>query len=540
MNLSQKAPAKPAKFSWDALLKTSLLVFAFLVITKLFNFYKKILISKLFGVTWVADAFFAASFLPYYLAIFFEGVIYLGFLPHFSRLKEENEETAKRFAGEAFFLLLSVTLSLALAGWFTAPWLVRQMVPGFSPAEMSLTCQLFRILIGVVVFISLGFFFQSLNSYFNHHIFAVSSGIVDTVVMILVTLVSWKIWGIHGAALGAVCGALAVFIFQAVSLNLRHKILPKRLLPLKTMRNGKLFTFLVSISFIWIFQQVPLVILNRFGSGMWEGTISALTISQTLTTVPMALVSQTVLLTIFPSLTKQAVSLTGESPQNTFYHTLQASFFVLIPTGFLLSAMSRPVAALFFSGSGASVEGVRRIANALSCFGWATFALYADLFMRQSLMAVQKAKPAIFLSLVRAILTYLFSYFLSSWWDYQGLALSFSLALAANFFIFFPFFFRRTSLNMEWKKLFGYVFRLLFAASPILALAGLLNLWSVGQWMKFPSSLKVTAMLAGTLSGMSGYFLLLYLLKVQQLHSVFESLKRLWAQKNWFLADTSN
>ncbi len=540
MSLTQKTPGKAVKFSWDALLKTSLLVFIFLVITKLFNFYKKILISKLFGVSSVADAFFAASYLPYYLAIFFEGVIYLGFLPLFSRLKAENEETAKQFAAEAFFMLLGLTLSLAFAGWLTAPWLVRQMVPGFSPAEMDLTCQLFRILIGVVVFISLGSFFQSLNSYFDHYVFAVSSGLVDTVVMILVTLVSWRIWGIHGAAWGAVCGALAVFIFQATSLSLRHRVFPKRLLLVKTVGSRKLFAFLISLGMIWFFQQIPLVILNRFGSGMWEGTISALTISQTLTTVPMALVSQTVLLAIFPSLTRQAVSQTDESPQNTFYHTLQAAFFILIPTGFLLSAMSRPIAALFFSGPGASEEGVRRIANAMSCFGWATFALYADLFMRQSLMAVQKAKPAIFLSLTRAILTYSFSYFLSSWWDYQGLALSFSLALAFNFFAFFPFFFRRTPLNVNWKKLFSYSVRLLIAASPILAVAGLVDFWPVGQWMKFPSSLKMAAMLAGTLSGISGYFLLLRFMKVQELNSVFESLKRLWAQKNWSLADASN
>jgi peptidoglycan biosynthesis protein MviN/MurJ (putative lipid II flippase) len=166
MNLSQKAPGRPAKFSWDALLKTSLLVFVFLVITKVFNFYKKILIGKLFGVSWVADAFFAASYLPYYLAIFFEGIIYLGFLPHFSRLKEEDEEAARQFAGEILFLLTGVTLCLALTGWFTASWLVGQIVPGFSPAEMELTCQLFRILTGVVVFINMGLFFKSLNSYY--------------------------------------------------------------------------------------------------------------------------------------------------------------------------------------------------------------------------------------------------------------------------------------------------------------------------------------------------------------------------------------
>ena len=69
MKLRNASP--PVKNGLDHVLKTSLVVFLFLVGAKLLNFLKKILIGQLFGVSTVADAFFAASYLPYYFAIFF-------------------------------------------------------------------------------------------------------------------------------------------------------------------------------------------------------------------------------------------------------------------------------------------------------------------------------------------------------------------------------------------------------------------------------------------------------------------------------------
>ena len=92
----------------NPVLRTSLVIFLFLVAAKLVNFFKKILIGQLFGVSWVADSFFAASYLPYYLAIFFEGILFLGFLPIFSQvMAEKSRVEADHFVWK---MLLAVML----------------------------------------------------------------------------------------------------------------------------------------------------------------------------------------------------------------------------------------------------------------------------------------------------------------------------------------------------------------------------------------------------------------------------------------------
>lgn len=518
----------------EALLKTSALIFLFLVAAKAFNFFKKILIGQLFGVSWVADAFFAASYLPYYLAIFFEGILFLGFLPLFSQvMNEKGREEANQFVSEILLLVVVLTGAFAALAWWQAPWVVGELVPGFSSERQGLTCSLFRVLSLVLVFISLTSFFKALNSYFENYTLAASSGLVDTVVMIALTLVGWKVGGIHAAAWASVAGAAVALAAQAVPLFRKHLVLPRRF-RIQTLWLGRLFLFLIPMSAIWAFQQIPLVILTRFGSGMWEGTISALTIAQTLTTVPMGLVSHTVLFAIFPSLAREANGLNGGQAKETFFQTLRGGFLILVPTGFLLSALARPVAVLFFQGGGISPEGTTRIANSLACFGWATFALYADLFMSQSLIAVRRPLPAVCLSASRAALTYGIGYFLSTHWDYQGLALSFSLALAVNLAFLFPFFFRMSPFRGEWKNLFLYAARLILAASPALLLGTFLSRWPMEQWFSFSRGSLVVVLTLGLAAGCSLYGAILFLLGVKEVRSIVQEVAKAWGRRNWY------
>ena len=523
----------------SSVLRTSAIVFLFLVAAKLLNFFKKILIGQLFGVSSVADSFFAASYLPYYLALFFEGVLFLGFLPLFSQLvTEKGERKAGEFVSEISLAILLLTGFLVVLGWRSAPWVIRQLVPGFSSSEQHLTLELFRIHSLIVIFISLTSFFKALNSYFEHYALAASSALVDTVVMIGVTLAGWRVWGIYSAAWGAVAGAFSALLFQAGLLFRKHPIFVPRF----SLRNtwvAKLFVFLIPMGVIWGFQQIPLVLLNRFGSGMWEGTISALSISQALTIVPVGLVNHTVLFAVFPSLTKQASEPTLENLRGTFFQTLRGGFFILVPIGFLLTVLARPLTVLFFSGGGVSEEGTKRIANSLTCFGWATFALYADVFMTQSLIAIRKPSPAIFLCASRAVLTYVIGYVLSTLWDYQGLALSFSLAMTLNLFLLFPLFFRMSPFQGKWKNLFGYAAKLILAASPIFLMVWFVNQWSVKSWVGFRAPLQIAGLVAGSLAGLGIYLLGLSWLKVEEARSVWQEVRRSWAKKTWWLAEQS-
>jgi len=219
---------------------------------------------------------------------------------------------------------------------------------------------------------------------------------------------------------------------------------------------------------------------------------------------------------------------------------LRAAFFILIPTGIALAALARPIAILFFSGGGASAEGTLRIANSLACLGWVAFAFYADLFMTQSLIAMRRILPAIGLCITRAALMYGFSYFLSSLWDYRGLALSFSLALAVNFFVLFPLFFRSTPLKGKWKSLYSYCGKLLIAVSPFIAGLFILNGISMKTWMSFPAPYIFLWIGLIAAAGAGLYFLILSWLKVKEFDSAIGSFRKFLGRRDGWIMDAGD
>lgn len=499
----------------SSLARYSAWIFVFLLTAKLLNFVKKILIGNLFGVSQTADAFFAASYLPYYLAVFFEGAIFLAFLPAFAAIRGRlGEEGERRFSGQMFFVFSGMCLVLIAGMNLFAERIMMELVPGFKPQTMQLALPLFRIMTLVLLFISLCTYFQSLNSYHRHYLFAASSGFVDTAGMIAVTLASWKIWGIYGAAWGSVLGSFLAFLSQMLFYFKKRGYLPKFHFQWDLLRPCLLA--LGPLASVWLFQQAPLLILTRFGSGMWQGTISAMNIAQALTTVPMGLVSRTVLLSIFPFLVKQAHEESPEEASRTFFNTLRASFLLLVPTGILLSALAKPAAVLFFSGGGIEPEGTRRIAFALTGFGWSLFVLYADLFSAQSLIAVRSVRAALWIVVLRAVLTYGICYYFSIWWDYQGIAWGFSTALLVNFLFFFPGCFGLSRLRGNWADLFLFTAKLWFASLP-LVLAGFFFYHSdMGYWRSLPSW-ALLAVGAGTAAGLLALYAAgLWLLKVPE------------------------
>jgi peptidoglycan biosynthesis protein MviN/MurJ (putative lipid II flippase) len=157
--------------------------------------------------------------------------------------------------------------------------------------------------------------------------------------------------------------------------------------------------------------------------------------------------------------------------------------------------------------------------------------------MTQSLIAIRKTLPAIFLCVSRALLTYLLGYFLSSLWDYQGLALSFSIALVVNLFFLFPLFFRLSPFDRGWKDLFSYTAKLGLASSPALLFGWFIDRGSDADWLGFSKTVLMAGTGAGFLVGISTYFLFLFLLKVKEVRLVIQELKQQWSRKGWWLAE---
>jgi putative peptidoglycan lipid II flippase len=128
-------------------------------LSRVFGFFRDVLLAAVMGTGWVADAFFVSFRFPnLFRALFAEGAFNSAFVPLFSkRLRAEGEASARSFAEEALAILfVGVTATVILAEIFM-PYLVKAIAPGFSanPEKFRLAVLLTRITFPYLICMSL-------------------------------------------------------------------------------------------------------------------------------------------------------------------------------------------------------------------------------------------------------------------------------------------------------------------------------------------------------------------------------------------------
>lgn len=126
----------------------AVLVSSGILITRLIGFVRQRIFSRYFGLSEVADAFYAAFRIPNLLqTLFGEGVLSASFIPVYSKLLAQgDEEEAGRVAGAVAAILALTTAVLVLLGVLAAPIVTDVVAGGFQGETRELTVRLVRIL----------------------------------------------------------------------------------------------------------------------------------------------------------------------------------------------------------------------------------------------------------------------------------------------------------------------------------------------------------------------------------------------------------
>src|SRR3989449_1729521 len=129
------------------------------LLSRIFGVARDMVLARLFGAGFAADAFFVAYRIPTLLReLFAEGSMSAAFIPVFSEyLTKRPKRDAWELASAAFTTLLTVLTGVCLLGILAAPWIVKLIAPGFSdnPEREALTTMLTRIMFPYLLCIGL-------------------------------------------------------------------------------------------------------------------------------------------------------------------------------------------------------------------------------------------------------------------------------------------------------------------------------------------------------------------------------------------------
>ncbi len=503
---------------------TVMLAFA---LSNLIGLVRQVLISRTFGTDTALDAFYAASTYPDLIfSLVAGGALSSAFIPTFAAfLAKEDHATAWKLASAIINLIILILSVTSLVSAIFAPQIIRYILaPDFSPGQQALTTSLLRILlIAPAIFGVSGLMMGILNSHQRFLLPALAPSMY-WIGMIIGLVFLTPSMGIFGLAWGAVLGAVLHLIVQIpdlVKLPARTYLFTLGLDNAAVREVGRLIgPRLLGVAFV----QLNFVVNVIIASGLPEGSLSAIKYAWQVMTMPQVVIAQAIAIAALPTFSAQAARGEISEMRSSLAVTLRGVLFLSIPASLGLIWLRQPLTALLFQRGGFNAHSTELVSWALLWYAAGLIGHNVVEILSRAFYAWHDTKTPVIIGTAAMGLNVLLSIGLARWFSrigwmpHGGLALanSFATALEATAL----FIVMRKRLNgIEGKSLAQG-----FATSAVAVIAMSLALFG---WIRFTSNAGTwVAALGGAALGTVVYALAMWALRVPELSSVWQGIKR--------------
>jgi len=521
------------------------------LVSRLVGILRDRILASEFGAGDVLDAYYAAFRLPdfvYNLIIL--GAVSAGLIPVFTSLLTKNQKQEAWKLINSILNLLSIGLIVACVILFiTAPWLMPLVTPGFSQAKLKLVVGLSQIMFLSPIFLGISAIFGSVLQSFRRFFAYSIAPIFYNVGIIIGALFFVKWWGVYGLAWGVVLGALLHLIIQlapifltgykyTLDLNLKNK---------NVIQVGKL---MLPRTLSLLITQINFLIITIVASTLAVGSLAIFNLSNNLQNFPLGIFGVSLAVAALPVLS----SLWAEKKKNEFVATISTTFrqtlFFIVPTSVLMYVLRAQIVRVILGAGNFNWYDTRLTAASLAIFCLGLFAQGAFPLIIRGFYALHNTKTPFYIGLATMVVNFLSLIFfrwlysfhngwlffttailriddLSQLVDFRVLALPAAITVSSVFeLLALMIYLRKIIGRLDGRKILDSVFRILFASLG----AGLFAYGTLQIMEKFVRTetfvgIFTQGLLAG-LIGLAGYWLIGFLLRMEEMAIFMSSIKR--------------
>lgn len=357
---------------------------------------RQTLFNALFGTGSQANAYYAAFRLPDLLfSLIAGGALIQAFVPVFvSYEKEHGQSETWRLTSLVFNVSLVALTSVILIAEFAAPAFVSHwLVPGYSPAEQSLTTSLTRIMLFHTLILGLGTIITGVLESKRQFLLPAVSIAIYNFALIGGLLVTWMFprVGIYGPAYGVVVGAGCQVLVQIPGL-VKQKFKYSFFWDLKNAGLHQVL-FLLGPNIVAVgIASIVLVIDTAFTSYLADkASLSAIHNAFMLFDLPAALLGQTLALAALPQLSSLSADRQLLSFRHLLFKIVSGAVLISIPTAIVLSIFGRPAIHLLFQHGAFTKHSASLTSLALLGYAVGLPGNIASLILMRSFYALKNA-----------------------------------------------------------------------------------------------------------------------------------------------------
>ena len=499
------------------------------------------LLAKSFGAGPELDIYFTAFKIPDFIYnILILGGILVAFLPLFSEYFSKNKEEAWKFVSNCLNVFMVLSGVLAIFLFFSIPFLMQFIAPGFNIDQVGKTIILTRIMLLSPILFSLSSVFSGVLQYFNRFLAYGLCPIVYNLGIIFGILFLAPSMGILGVVWGVILGALLHLLVQvpsALSCGLHYE----KIIDFKDSKIKKIFSLMVPRMFGVSVQQINLIITNAIASTLVGGSISIFNFSNNIQYFPIGIIGIPFAVAAFPILSKDLVENRQKDFVADFSITFNKIVYFVLPVITFVFVLRKQIIGILLRGGLFSELSAQLTSSSLAlfCVGILASSLIPLLF--RAFFSLKDTKTptliAVFSMFINVGLSFLFTYqesflheFFRSIFSYNptidvlvlGLPLAFSLSAIIQFLLML-FFLKSTLRELDLKRIFNYFSKILISSFTIVLIGSLLIPYIQLMFNQL-FVVNVLQILSVTLIGSLAYLLVTFVLKIPTTNLLFERL----------------
>lgn len=504
--------------SHDSIIKSTSVLSAGTVVSRILGFLRDVLLAKILGTGFRADALFVAFKIPNLLRNFVgEGATNSAVVPVISEylLKKEKRDFGQ-FVSVVLVLALIALSTITILGILLAPFIVRIIAPGFiaDPEKLDLTIKLTKIIFPYLIFIGLTAYGMAiLYTYRSFKAPAFSPCFLNIAIIISAIFAYRAQEPVYILAIGILVGGvlqLFVLVPSLIRTGIRFQM-PKTL---KHSGALKIYKLLIPRMIGAGVYQLT-VLIDTFCASLsaivGAGGISAIYYANRIIQFPMGVFTIALASAVLPALSGLATNGNLEQLKKTLVFSLKNVFFVMFPSSMLMILLSNPIIRLLFERGEFNQYSTTITSSALLFYSIGLLSFGGIKILVTAFHAMQDTKTPVKVAVVCLAINAALNFILMGPMKIAGIALASSIAATIDFLALFYFIKKRLG-----RVDFGFNAFIVKALAASL-LAGAVVHWSWGHI----SGIHEVAKLA--IVGVLGYIVygtLCFYLRIEQAQKI--------------------
>lgn len=289
----------------SSLNQAALLLGLFAFLSGVLAFLRDRLLAHIFGASRELDIYYAAFRIPDFLFVTIASIVSLSVLiPFIIEKDSQGRELLQEFIDTVFSFFGIVMLSVAALAYLSLPQLSEYLFKGFSAEELLRVVFLSRLLLLSPIILGLSNLFGSLTQAYNRFTtYAVAPLLYNAGIIVGIVFLA-ELIGVLGVAIGVVAGALMHLLIQ-VPFVVKSGLGPRPTLRLRWSLIEKVIMISLPRTLTLSLSSIVLILLVAFAARMDEGSISILSFSINMMSVPLSIIGVSYSLAAFPTLTRK-------------------------------------------------------------------------------------------------------------------------------------------------------------------------------------------------------------------------------------------